>query len=88
MLIWPDVQCLGERDFQEAAQERLFCEQFWLVTAASGRGYLQRTGKRHAREAASQLSRRLFPRLATMESNSEFNKEFMYLRFRSTYSLQ
>jgi hypothetical protein len=70
------------------AQQRLHCQQIQLATAVYGRGYLQSLGERHSQEAASLFPHCLFLRLATMESNSEFNKKFMDLRLRRTYSLQ
>jgi hypothetical protein len=58
-----------------------------LVSAVSGYTHLQSLGERHFGEAAAQLSHRLFPQLATMESNSDFNKEPYLKARRKTYSL-
>ena len=69
------------------AQQWLHGDHKQLVTAVSGRAYLQSPGERRSQEAASQLLYRHVLQLVTMESNFDFNKE-VYFRLRRTYSLQ
>jgi hypothetical protein len=82
------LRSLDERHSQEAASQLSHDLDLQLGTAASGGTHLRSLGKRHSQGAASQLSHDHFLQLVTKGSNCEFNREFMYLRLRRTYSLQ